>query len=78
MKDRTMDDVQNCDSYVNIPLSQTIDNINLLVSQRRRNVFPVELSYKQKTGRWIMPRIVIVILIYYCHKPIDNINLLVS
>jgi hypothetical protein len=23
IKDRTMDNVQNCDSYINIPLSQT-------------------------------------------------------
>jgi hypothetical protein len=49
-----MDNVQNCDSYINIPSSQTIDNINLLGSERRRNVFPVrygqtyrvELSFK--------------------------------
>jgi hypothetical protein len=35
-----MDNVQNCDSYINIPSSQT-DSINLLGSQRRRNVFAV-------------------------------------
>jgi hypothetical protein len=66
-----------------------IHSINLLGSQRRRNVIPVrygqtyktyrvELSFKQKTGRWIMSRIVIVILIYHSHKPIDSINLLDS
>jgi hypothetical protein len=31
-----------------------------------------------KGGRWIMSRIVIVILIYHRHKPIDSINLLGS
>jgi hypothetical protein len=65
-----------------------IDNINLLGSKRRRNVFPVkygqvysaELSFKQKTGRWIMSRIVIVMLIYEYnfHKPTHSINLLGS
>jgi hypothetical protein len=63
-----------------------IDSINLLGSYRRRNVFHVrygqtyrvELSFKQKTGRWIMSRIVIVILIYHHNKPIDSINLLGS
>jgi hypothetical protein len=34
--------------------------------------------FKQKAESWIMPRIVIVILIYYCHKPIYSINLLGS
>jgi hypothetical protein len=29
------------------------------------------LSFKYKTGRWIKSRIVIVILIYHRHKPID-------
>jgi hypothetical protein len=32
----------------------------------------------KKTGRWIMSRIVIVVLTYRCHKPIDSINLLGS
>jgi hypothetical protein len=49
IKVRTMDNVQNCDSYINIP-----------------------------SQRWIMSRIVIVILIYHRHKPIDSINLLDS
>jgi hypothetical protein len=31
-----------------------------------------------KTGRWIMSRIVIVMLIYHRHKPTDSINLLDS
>jgi hypothetical protein len=61
-----------------------INSINLLGSKRRRNVLPVryrqtytvELSFKQKTGRWIMSRIVIVTLIYPRHKPIGSINLL--
>jgi hypothetical protein len=35
-------------------------------------------GFKQKTGRWIMSRIVIVMLIYLRHKPIDSINLLGS
>jgi hypothetical protein len=37
--DRTMGNVQNCDSYINEPSSQT--HINLLGSQRRHDVFPV-------------------------------------
>jgi hypothetical protein len=49
-----MNNIQNCDSYVNVPSSQPIDSINLLGSLRRRNVFPVwygktyrfELSFK--------------------------------
>jgi nitrogen fixation protein FixH len=40
-------------------------------SQKRR-------AFKYKTGRSIMSRIVIVILIYHRHKPIDSINLLDS
>jgi hypothetical protein len=40
--------------------------------------YRVELNFKLKTGRWIMSRIVIVILIYHRHKPIDSINLLGS
>jgi hypothetical protein len=48
------------------------DSINLLGSWRRRNVFHVrygktyraELSFNQKTGRWIMSRIVVVTLWY--------------
>jgi hypothetical protein len=50
IKDR-MDNVQNCDSYINIPSSQT---------------------YRYYL-RWIMSRIVIAILIYPRHKPIDLI-----
>jgi hypothetical protein len=65
---------------------KSIDIINLLGSQRRRNVFPErygqayisELNSKQNTGRWIVSRIVTVILIYHRHKPIDVINLLGS
>jgi hypothetical protein len=45
-----MDNVRNCDGYINIPSS----SINLLGSYQRRNVFPVrygqsysfELSFK--------------------------------
>jgi hypothetical protein len=40
--------------------------------------FRFELSLKLKTGRCIMSRIAIVILIYHRHKPIDSINLLGS
>jgi hypothetical protein len=43
---------------------------------RYGQTYRVKLSFKQETGRWIMPRIVIVILIYHRHKPIDSINLL--
>jgi hypothetical protein len=58
-----------------------IDSINLLGSWRRRSVFPVkygetyrvELSFEEKTGQWIMYRVVIVILIRHHHKPIDFI-----
>jgi hypothetical protein len=45
---------------------------------RYGQTYRVELCFKQKTGRWIMSRIVIVILIYHRHKPIDIINLSVS
>jgi hypothetical protein len=45
---------------------------------RNGQTYTVELNFKQKTGRWIMSRIVIVILIYRRHKPIDSINLLGS
>jgi hypothetical protein len=45
-------------------------------SVRYRQTYIVELSFKSKTGRWIVSRIVIVILIYRRHKPIDSINLL--
>jgi hypothetical protein len=34
---------------------------------------PKLLCFKQKTWRWIMSRIVIAILLYQCHKPIDPI-----
>jgi hypothetical protein len=34
--------------------------------------------FKQKTERWIMSRIVLIILIYHRHKSIDSINLLGS
>jgi hypothetical protein len=40
---------------------------------RYGQAYKVELSFKQKTGRWTMSRIVIVILIYHGHKPIDLI-----
>jgi hypothetical protein len=36
-----MDNVQNCDSYINILSHKPIDSINLLGSWRRRNVFSV-------------------------------------
>jgi hypothetical protein len=67
---------------------EPVDSINLLDSQRRRNVFPLmygliykfERSFKQKTEQWIVSRIVMVtsILIYHRHKPIDSIVLLDS
>jgi hypothetical protein len=42
----TMESVQNCDSYIN--RQKPIDSINLLLSWRRRNVFPVryEQTYR--------------------------------
>jgi hypothetical protein len=48
-----------------------IDNINLLGSQQRRNVFPVrygqtyevKLSFKQKTGRCIPVEVEIIVVI---------------
>jgi hypothetical protein len=36
------------------------------------------LYLRLETGRWIMSRFMIVILIYHRHKPIDIINLLGS
>jgi hypothetical protein len=61
-----------------------MDSINLLGLVAETENFPVrygqtyrvELSFKLKPGQWIMFRIVIVILIYHRHKPIDSINLL--
>jgi hypothetical protein len=46
-------------------------------------VFPVRYKhhpscFKYVSGGWILSRTVIVILIYYRHKPIDRINLLGS
>jgi hypothetical protein len=38
---------------------------------RYGQTYRVELSFEQKTGRWIMSRIVIVILIYHPHKAIN-------
>jgi hypothetical protein len=57
------------------------DSVKLLDSQRRRNVFLVrygqiyriQLSFKWKTGRWLMSRIVLIVLIYHRHKAIDLI-----
>jgi hypothetical protein len=40
---------------------------------RYGQTYRVELSFKYKTGRRIMSRIAIVILIYHRHKPIDLI-----
>jgi hypothetical protein len=37
---------------------------------RYGQTYSVEMSFQQKTGRWIMSRIGIVILIYRRHKPI--------
>jgi hypothetical protein len=37
---------------------------------------PKRCILNKETGRWIMSRIVIVIIIYHRHKPIDSINLL--
>jgi hypothetical protein len=36
---------------------------------RHEQTYRVELSFIYKIGRWIMDRIVIVILIYHRHKP---------
>jgi hypothetical protein len=41
----------------------------------RQNAVSETLCLKRRTGRWIMSRIVIVILIYHRHKPIDSIKL---
>jgi hypothetical protein len=52
----------------------------LLDSWRRRNLFPmsygqtyrVGLSFKEKTGQWIMSRIAMVILICHRHRLSDH------
>jgi hypothetical protein len=44
--------------------------------QELENINSMELSFKLTTGRWVMSRIGIVILIYHRHKPTDSINLL--
>jgi hypothetical protein len=58
-----------------------VDNIKLLGSWRKSNVFPnkfpnkpIELSFKQKTERWIMSRMVIAISICHRRKPVDLIR----
>jgi hypothetical protein len=61
-----------------------IDSINLMARSGGVMYFLwgmekcLDLSFKRKTKRWIMSRIVIVILTYHRHKPIDSINLLDS
>jgi hypothetical protein len=45
---------------------------------RDGQTYKVQLSSKQKTGRWIMSKIVIVILIYHRYKPTGSIDLLFS
>jgi hypothetical protein len=40
---------------------------------RYGQIYRVELSFKSKTGRWIMSRIVVFILIYLRHEPIGVI-----
>jgi hypothetical protein len=47
-----MDNVQNCDSYINITSSQSIESVNLLGSLGRRNVFPVRYgkTYRVELG----------------------------
>jgi hypothetical protein len=40
-------------------------------SVRYGYTYSVELSFKLKTGRWIMSSIVIVIIIYHHHKRVD-------
>jgi hypothetical protein len=39
---------------------------------RYGHTYRAELSFKYKTGRWIMLRIVIVILKYHRHNRIDD------
>jgi hypothetical protein len=43
---------------------------------RYGQTYRVELSFKEKTGRWIMSRSMIVILIYRRHKAIDLIHVI--
>jgi hypothetical protein len=54
-----------------------LDIIHRHVVLKTRRFGDWNLSCK-KTGRWIMYRIVIVILIYHRHRPIESINLLGS
>jgi hypothetical protein len=75
-KDRRMDNVQNCDSYMNIPSSQTYRSHYAfgLLAEKCVSCEVRTLSFsgfKCSTRRWIISRIVIVILIYHPHKPRD-------
>jgi hypothetical protein len=49
---------------------------NCVRSTRRQKQNPVSETLCVLNKRWIMSRIVIIILIYHRHKPIDSINLL--
>jgi hypothetical protein len=61
--------------YLKYNISETGFCLRLKV-ERTQNPLSETPCFKQKTGRWIMSRIVIVMLIYHRHKPIDSINLL--
>jgi hypothetical protein len=39
---------------------------------RYGQTYRVELSFKRKTGRWIMSKIMIIVLINHRQKPIDS------
>jgi hypothetical protein len=45
-----------------------------LLPVRYRQTYRVELNVTQKTGRWIISRIVIVILTYHRHKLTDLVS----
>jgi hypothetical protein len=52
--------------------------LSMYIWRRRQNPVSEASYFEWNTGRWIMSRIAIVILIYHRHKPIDSINLLGS
>jgi hypothetical protein len=64
----------NCDTKYLYPLGPN----GYVPPENGERILSPKSSFKYKTRRWIMSRIVIVILIYYRHKPIDGINLLGS
>jgi hypothetical protein len=86
-----MDNVQNCDSYINMPSSQTYiyiyialtcwassGDVCFLWNTYKPMGFSWVLNKRQdrQTGPWIMSRIVIVVLICHHHKPTEPCSLL--